>query len=410
MLVVCSPKGIVSPEFPRMGMRDLQAAGFPHVLLDFSLPGEPFVDPQRVRPVPGMDAFLEAGNGISMPLACAPYAFPLERLRKGEENAPARVHERIEQGTMRAIRTAAERGSRAILVRPLMYGVDRASFFDVNRAFYLRLARVAQEAGIAILITPDRRQIGGHFVRGELASGRAMAAFIDALNEAAGQRTFGCCLDMQTAGGCGQDMYAFLTEVGARVQAVILTDTDGNGRKQLLPYTLVEQNQYETDWLAVIRGLRAIHFDGMLVLALRDTAGNCPPLLRPTLLALAKKTGDYLAWQIGMENEIAKYDQRVLFGAGRMCRNYLLNYGEQYPPLYTCDNNPKMWGTEVDGLPVKSPEELRTLPPDCAIFICNIYYREIEAQLKDMGLPNPIAYFNDECPQKVVLEKIGKRK
>ena len=110
-----------------------------------------------------------------------------------------------------------------------------------------------------------------------------------------------------------------------------------------------------------------------------------------------------------MEREMAKYPQRVLFGAGRMCRNYLLNYGEKYPPLFTCDNNPATWGTEVDGLPVKSPEELRKLPEDCAIFICNVYYREIETQLRDMGLPNPVAYFNDECPPKVVLEKIGKK-
>ena len=28
--------------------------------------------------------------------------------------------------------------------------------------------------------------------------------------------------------------------------------------------------------------------------------------------------------------------------------------------------------------------------------ICNVYYREIEAQLKDMGIENPIERFNDE--------------
>ena len=169
------------------------------------------------------------------------------------------------------------------------------------------------------------------------------------------------------------------------------------------------RGQSEADWLGVIRGLRAIGFDGLLVLALRDTAAACPPLLRPALLACAKKTGEYLAWQIGMDREIAKYPQRVLFGAGRMCRNYLLNYGAAYPPLFTCDNNPATWGTEVDGLPVKSPEALRELPEDCAIFICNIYYRDIEAQLREMGLRNPVAYFNDECPPRVVLEKMEKR-
>ena len=72
-------------------------------------------------------------------------------------------------------------------------------------------------------------------------------------------------------------------------------------------------------------------------------------------------------------------------------------YGEQYPPLFTCDNNPKAWGTTFYGLEVKPPESLKQVPKDCGIFICNIYYREIEKQLLEMGIAREqIAYFNDE--------------
>lgn len=406
MRVVCAPWGIVSAEFPKQGLRDLVTAGFHDVLIDFRC-GEAPVESEGAKPLPGMKAFLaEAGRaGLALPIARAAY-LPADQTKPAARLGYGKLSERLEQMTARAIETAAAHGAQDIIVQPLFHGVARAAFFDVNRAYFLRLADVARAAGARILIAPDERCLSGHFVRGRLAEGRAMAAFVDELNEAAGGARFGACLDMRMAGGCGQDMYAYITALGDRLGAVLLTDTDGTARKELLPYTLAERGGCETDWLAVIRGLRAIHYDGLLVLALGDTAAACPPLLRPTMLQLAKKTGDYLAWQIGMENEIARYDKRVLFGAGRMCRNYLLNYGEAYPPLFTCDNNPKMWGTEVDGLPVKSPEELKKLPPDCAIFICNIYYREIEAQLKDMGLPNPVAYFNDECPQRVVLEKI----
>ena len=45
---------------------------------------------------------------------------------------------------------------------------------------------------------------------------------------------------------------------------------------------------------------------------------------------------------------------------------------------------------------IKPPEALKELDADCAIFICNIYYKEIEEQLRQMGLCNPIEYFNDE--------------
>ena len=44
---------------------------------------------------------------------------------------------------------------------------------------------------------------------------------------------------------------------------------------------------------------------------------------------------------------------------------------------------------------LKNPEILRELPKDCCVVICNIYYREIEVQLREMGIEN-IGYFNDE--------------
>ena len=79
-----------------------------------------------------------------------------------------------------------------------------------------------------------------------------------------------------------------------------------------------------------------------------------------------------------------------------MCRNYMKCYGEKYPPLFTCDNNPNMWGKEFCGLEIKSPEVLKEISSDCAIFICNVYYREIEKQLRTMGIRNSIEFFNDE--------------
>lgn len=78
-----------------------------------------------------------------------------------------------------------------------------------------------------------------------------------------------------------------------------------------------------------------------------------------------------------------------------MCRNYMKCYGDRYPPLFTCDNNPKLWDTEFEGLAVKSPEALKELPENCGVIICNIFYREIEEQLRSMGV-DKIGYFNDE--------------
>ncbi len=144
-----------------------------------------------------------------------------------------------------------------------------------------------------------------------------------------------------------------------------------------------------------------------MIVDFTDTLAVCSPLIRPALFRLAREVGDYIKWQIEIENNLKKYKKFVLFGAGNMCRNYMKCYGEKYPPLFTCDNNPKLWGTIFEGLEVKNPETLKHLPKDYCVVICNIYYREIEAQLHDMGIEN-IGYFNDEYMPSFYFERLDR--
>lgn len=137
-------------------------------------------------------------------------------------------------------------------------------------------------------------------------------------------------------------------------------------------------------------------------------AGNFSPLLRPQLLVLAKSVAEYFKWQIQIETALKKYSSVVLFGAGNMCRNFMKCYGDKYPPLFTCDNNSSLWGSTFCGLEVKAPETLRELPENCGVFICNIYYREIEQQLREMGVAN-IEFFNDEYMPTFPFDRIERR-
>ncbi|MBP3273734.1 MAG: hypothetical protein J6L93_01895, partial [Butyrivibrio sp.] len=121
-----------------------------------------------------------------------------------------------------------------------------------------------------------------------------------------------------------------------------------------------------------------------------------PVILKKNILAEAYEIGKFLFWHINMENMVKKYDKRVLFGAGNMCLAYLKNYGDKYPPLFTCDNNKNRWGQDFFGIIIENPDKLKELSPDTAIFICNSFYDEIGAQLKAMKLPNPIELFSDE--------------
>ena len=164
------------------------------------------------------------------------------------------------------------------------------------------------------------------------------------------------------------------------------------------------------DWLGVIRGLREIDFDGPMVFDFRGTSEAYSHLLRADFDVFIKKVTDYFAWQISMERTIRKYDMRVLFGAGNMCRNYMKCYGEAYRPLFTCDNNSAIWGTMFEGLEIRNPEALKGIPAECAIFICNVFYDEIEKQIRGMGIQNPIERFNDEYLPSMYMDRFDAEK
>ncbi len=409
MEILCAPSGIVSRERPEQGILDLAEAGFRNMLLDMGMYCPPGELEQTGRSGKGQERRpgillsecpSELGNclktmvescrrsGLGMPLAAAPCLAG----DTGRED----MGELLGRLAGESVRVCAEAGAGYLMVKPLFAGIARGKEWDVNREYYLRLAREENDKGVMILLVNQCRNINGRMARGICAEAEEAAAWVDRLNREAGGERFGFCMDVGAYNLCGQNMREAAVTLGSRVKAVILRDCDTQRENAMLPFTYVGQGQSRTDWLGLIRGLREIGFDGLLALAFGDTASAFSPLLRPGLLQLARDVGEYFGWQIGIEGRLKKYGSRVLFGAGNMCRNYMKCYGRQYPPLFTCDNNPALWGEDFCGLEIKPPEKLKDLPEDCAIFICNIYYREIKRQLREMNVRNPIEFFNDE--------------
>lgn len=407
MEIVIYPGGIVDVLHPGQGVGDIAKAGFADAALDLSLYCDSDVleekgkegqkqqkrtkaadNPKELGAClkPLLDKCMDAGVGHL--LAVAPY---LRRNTQRED-----LNGFLGQLAEESIRICGQTGCKYVVVRPLHAGIEKDRLWDVNRKFYLSLAVTAEEQGVTILLENGCQSVNGHLVRGICSDGRTAAEWVDKLNEEAGSARFGFCMDVGVCNLCGQNMYDFILGLGDRLKAVVLRDCDGSRENAMLPFTCVSKGTSQTDWLNFIRGLRETGFDGVLALNLKDTAAAFSPILRPGLVSMAKSVADYFKWQIELEGLLPQYPSRVLFGAGNMCRNYMKCYGEKYPPLFTCDNNSKLWGTEFCGLEVKSPEALKELPPDCAIFICNVYYREIERQLRGMGLKNPVEFFNDE--------------
>lgn len=410
MQLVCSPNGIVNRERPGQGITDVRNAGFEALVCDLSMlcncyelenfgkKKEPVSNGRQENPLPAKPQLLydcfkpmlqkSQAVGLTWPIANAPY---LSANTKRED-----LNELLQTLAEESLKICGKAGCGYLVVQPLFAGIARDKLWEMNRQYYLHLAKMAEKNDVMLLLTNQCRDLNGHLVRGICSDGEEAAEWVDRLNEEAGRERFGFCLDVGVCNLCGQTMYDFIHSLGSRIKAVVLRDNNGSQENALLPFTAVCQRQPQTDWLNLIRGLRDIGYERLLVLNMADTAAAVSPILRPGLLQYAKSVMDYFKWQIKMESLLKKYPSRVLFGAGNMCRNYMKCYGEQYPPLYTCDNNQSLWNTEFCGLAVKSPEALKELPARTAVFICNIYYREIEAQLREMGIQNPIEFFNDE--------------
>lgn len=397
MKLICAPNGLVDIRYPRQGILDIIGVGFSEGFLDLSLCLPPKMLEKSSNSMEHVAAFEKSAEKLirgfqeqklGFSIALAPFLLPETKRRD--------LNALVEQLAVCCILLCGKYGCEKLVVRPLFSGIAKAELWQVNQAYYLRLSQIAMEQGVQILLENQIRDIYGHLIRGICADEIEAAKWIDSLNDRVSKKVFGFCMNVIDYNLCGQNMHEVIRVLGNRIQTVIISEGDGSHASSMLPFTSVCSKCAQTDWLQLIRGLREISYDEALIFQLEDTAGAFPPVLRPHLMQLVKAVADFFQKELEEENLLKKYPRRVLFGAGNLFRFYMSCYGEKYPPLYTCDNNPALWGTEMCGIPVKSPEELKKLPKDCPVFICNLYYRDIRFQLEKMGIENPIEFIDGD--------------
>lgn len=410
--------GTVAPFKPDQGLRDLKKAGFEHLYLDFNifcskeeikqlgkkvtqkeyLVRDKIIDnPAMMLEYPKLLIDKAKQQGFSCDLALSP-VHPYFDENKIDEHPDFVLDRAID-----CIKLCNTAGCENLVVYPFSHEQR-----DIDRVteWYEKMIPAAKEYGVKIIIANQLKNCYGHLVKGIFADSYELAAWIDKENEKAGYEAFGVMLDVGTANICGQDIHEMIRVLGNRIVAVSLKENNGYEESALIPFSCPSA---KPDYLGLIRGLREIDFDGLIVLEMTNTYTSYSTLMRPSVMQMGKTVGDYFIWQIGMEKALKKYPKRVLFGAGNMCRNYMKCYGKDYPPLFTCDNNEKMWGQTFEGLDVKNPGALKDLPEDCVIYICNLYYREIKEQLINMGIKNQVENFNDEYLPSYHTDRIAYR-
>lgn len=87
----------------------------------------------------------------------------------------------------------------------------------------------------------------------------------------------------------------------------------------------------------------------------------------------------------------------IVFGCGHMSEYYLAHEGKKYRPQFIVDNNKSKWGQELQGIPIKSPDELNGIDwSKSQLIVCSIYYKAIESQLVELGVTNYYFYIQNK--------------
>lgn len=84
----------------------------------------------------------------------------------------------------------------------------------------------------------------------------------------------------------------------------------------------------------------------------------------------------------------------VIFGAGKIGKKALLFYGERV--AFFVDNNPDLWGTNIQGICVRSIDEYVKNAEKYLIVVANIYQqKQMIKQLKELGVEKYILFSNE---------------
>lgn len=246
-----------------------------------------------------------------------------------------------------------------------------------------------RRSGVRVYIENGyHRRSGGQMVRDDFSESSMLNGLIDQLNLQSQGASFGICFHVGHANLLSQNAGAMIEEFGSRIALLHACDNDGIHDFDQLPYTFTKgRGELVTDWYGMIGTLARCHFHGSVVFSLTGLFCVSPQQLHPVWYELLVAIGQEWKQILELDIYLAEKDCRILFGAGRMFRNYMKVWGEEYPPIFTVDNNRELWGEKQLGIEIRSPQAiLEYTKEERNVFLCNMYYEPMERQLAEMGI------------------------
>ena len=193
----------------------------------------------------------------------------------------------------KTIQCTAYVGCRRLIVHPFFYGMpirlSPAAEWEQNIRSYSALIDAAKKYDVIICLENMFSGYKGKIYGSCCSEIDVACRYIDTLNELAGEKRFGFCLDTGHILLAGKDIYEVMVELGDRIEAFHIHDNNGERDQHLAPYMGI------LDWDRFVAGLAAINFDKTLSFETFNVWNTVDQELCPDMMRFIAKSGRMFA-------------------------------------------------------------------------------------------------------------------
>ena len=161
--------------------------------------------------------------------------------------------------------------------------------WDSNIRFYSALIPYAKKYGVTVCLENMFVSRERKIYAACCADPNEAAAYVDELNDRAGQKCFAFCYDTGQSLLVGQDVYLTLKTLGERVETLHVHDNDGWDDQHTQPYS------GRLDWERLLEGLKKIGYKGAMTMEIGTLCSIYPAELLKDAYRLAAAEGRYFA-------------------------------------------------------------------------------------------------------------------
>ncbi|MBR7187746.1 MAG: sugar phosphate isomerase/epimerase [Clostridia bacterium] len=298
MKIAVQTAGIVNRFGVEEGFRMIREAGFEAVDANLDL----WLTPKQIRGGELQESLFEKSDAEIVEY-CAPIIDALSRngltVTQAHAPFPTRVHaEEVNACVLRAVeRTIAlcgHLGCPRLVIHPgfLPFAERGSDEWNYNVRMYSALIPALRAHKVLCCLENMFTHHETKLMCGPCATPAEANAWIDALNELAGERLFGFCMDVGHAQLVSQDIRAFILQLGKNLACFHIHDNNGVLDQHLFPYEGI------MDWERFCDAVRESGFEGDLSFETYNGLNRYPAELALPALRLAAAEADYFRRRI----------------------------------------------------------------------------------------------------------------